>query len=55
MTIGEENFVLAKDLGDIQKIPEKFLFSKDGEFIKKFVGNTSKESLEQYIKIAIEN
>ncbi|GGD47163.1 hypothetical protein GCM10012288_21740 [Malaciobacter pacificus] len=55
VTIGEENFVLAKDLGDIQKIPEKFLFSKDGEFIKKFVGNTSKESLEQYIKIAIEN
>ncbi len=55
VTVGEENFVLTKDLGDIKKIPEMFLFSKNGEFIKKFVGKTSKENLERYINIAIEN
>jgi glutathione peroxidase-family protein len=32
-----------------------FLFSKDGKFVKKFVGKIPKEELEQYIKIAIEN
>ncbi len=55
ITIGEENFKLAKELGNVQKIPEMFLFSKDGKFIKKFIGKTSKEELEKYIQIAIEN
>lgn len=55
VTVGEENFVLAKDLGDIQKIPEMFLFTKNGEFVKKFVGKVPKENLETFIKIAIEN
>lgn len=55
ITIGEENFKLAKELGDIKKVPEMFLFSRNGKFIKKFVGKVSKEELEQYIKIAIEN
>jgi glutathione peroxidase-family protein len=32
-----------------------FLFSKDGKFIKKFIGKTSKEELEKYIQMAIEN
>lgn len=51
----EENFRFAKELGDVQKIPEMFLFSKDGKFVKKFVGKVSKEELERYIKIAVEN
>ncbi len=34
ITMGEENFKLAKELGNVQKIPEMFLFSKDGKFIK---------------------
>ncbi len=55
ITLGEENFKLAKELGNVQKIPEMFLFSKDGKFIKKFIGKTSKEELEKYIQIAIEN
>lgn len=55
ITMGEENFKLAKELGDIKKVPEMFLFSKDGKFVKKFVGKIPKEELEQYIKIAIEN
>lgn len=55
ITMGEENFRLAKELGDVKKVPEMFLFSKDGKFVKKFVGKTSKEEIEKYIKIAIEN
>jgi thiol-disulfide isomerase/thioredoxin len=55
MTIGEENFKLAKEMDDVKKVPEMFLFSKDGKFIKKFVGKTPKEELEQYIQMAIGN
>lgn len=55
ITVGEENFKLAKQLGDVKKIPEKFLFTKDGRFIKKFVGETPKDELEQYINLAIGN
>lgn len=53
ITMGEENFRLAKDMGDIQKVPEMFLFSKDGTFVKKFIGETKKETLEKYINIAL--
>ena len=55
ITIGDENFKLAKEFGDIKKVPEMFLFSKNGKFVKKFIGKIPKEELEQYIKIAIEN
>ena len=55
ITMGEENFRLAKELGDVQKVPEMFLFSKDGKFVKKFVGKIPQEELEKYIQIAIEN
>jgi len=54
ITMGQENEKLAKEL-NVTKVPEMFLFSKDGKFIKKFIGNTPKEELEKYIKIAIEN
>jgi thiol-disulfide isomerase/thioredoxin len=55
VTIGEENFKLAKDLGDVNKIPELFLFAKDGSFVKKFLGETSKETFEKYIDLALGN
>jgi thiol-disulfide isomerase/thioredoxin len=55
ITVSEENFKLAKQLGDVKKIPEMFLFTKDGRFVKRFVGKTSKEDLEQYINLAIKN
>ena len=55
ITVGEENFKLAKQLGDVKKIPEMFLFTKEGRFVKRFVGKTSKEDLEQYINLAIKN
>ena len=46
-------FKLAKDLGDVNKIPELFLFAKDGSFVKKFLGETSKETFEKYIDLAL--
>lgn len=55
ITMGEENFRLAKELGDIKRVPEMFLFSKDGKFVNKFVGETTKDNLEKFIKLAIEN
>ncbi|MGB1226700.1 MAG: TlpA family protein disulfide reductase [Poseidonibacter sp.] len=53
ITIGEANFELAKDLDDVQRIPELFLFSKDGKFIKKFLGESELETYEKYVDIAI--
>jgi thiol-disulfide isomerase/thioredoxin len=53
VTIGPENFRLAKDLDDVQKIPELFLFSKDGEFVKKFLGETDLETYSKYVEMAI--
>ena len=53
VTIGEENFVLARAFGDIKMIPESFLYSKEGFFIEKFIGEISKAKLENYIKESI--
>lgn len=53
VTVGDENFKLAKDLDDVQRIPELFLFSKNGEFVKKFLGETDLETYEEYVKMAI--
>jgi len=50
VTVGAENFVLARAFGDIKMIPESFLYSKEGFFIEKFVGEISKSKLENYIK-----
>lgn len=49
VTVGKENFRFAKDLGEVTKVPEYYLYSKDGTYIKKFVGETSKETFEKYI------
>jgi thiol-disulfide isomerase/thioredoxin len=53
VTIGPENFKLAKDLDDVQRIPELFLFSKDGYFVKKFLGETDLETYSKYVEMAI--
>ncbi len=50
VTLGEENFVLARAFGDIKMIPESFLYSKEGFFLEKFIGEIRKEKLETYIK-----
>ena len=53
VTVGEENFKLTKALGDVQRVPELFLFSKDGEFVRKFLGESELETYEKFVKIAI--
>lgn len=50
VTIGEENFRLAKEIDDVKMIPESFLYTKDGIFIKKFVGEINESELEEIIK-----
>jgi thiol-disulfide isomerase/thioredoxin len=50
VTVGEENFKLAKVFGNVTMIPESFLYTKDGIFIEKFVGEISERKLEKYIK-----
>ena len=50
VTIGDENFVLAKALDNVQMIPESFLYNKAGFFLEKFVGEVNKTKLENYIK-----
>jgi len=50
VTVGAENFKLAEELDDVQMIPESFLYSKEGFFIEKFVGEIKKSVLENHIK-----
>jgi len=50
IVVGEENFKMAKGFGDVQMIPESFLYTKDGLFLEKFIGEISREILENHIK-----
>ena len=50
ITIGDENFRMAKAFNDVRKVPESYLYSKDGNFIKSYIGEVDKEDLEDYIK-----
>ncbi|MFW2380023.1 TlpA family protein disulfide reductase [Aliarcobacter butzleri] len=52
--MGGDNQKLADEF-NVKKIPEMILFSKDGKFVKKFIGKVSQEEIERYIKVAIEN
>ena len=54
ITVGKENFRLAKTFDDVQMIPESFLYNKEGFFIEKFIGEIKKSKLETYIKESIE-
>lgn len=49
ITVGEENYKLAKALDDVKMIPESFLYTKDGLLIQKFVGEINHKVLENYI------
>jgi thiol-disulfide isomerase/thioredoxin len=44
-----DNFKLAKDIDNVQKYPESFLYSKEGIFLKKFIGEVDINTLEAYI------
>lgn len=53
ITVGEENVKFVKDLGEVARVPEYYLYSKDGTYIKKFVGETEKGIFERYIDNAL--
>ena len=50
VTLGKGNDILAKELDNVQMIPESFLYSPDGFLLEKFVGEVEEEKLENYIK-----
>jgi len=50
VTVGDENFRLAKNLDDVTMIPESFLYDKEGLFLEKFVGEVNKTKLESYLQ-----
>ena len=49
VTVGEENFRLAKHFDDIKRVPESFVYGRDGKFLKKFLGVVDEKVLEEYI------
>jgi thiol-disulfide isomerase/thioredoxin len=49
VTLGEENFAAAKMFNDVKKIPESFLFSKEGFLFEKYVGVVNEKILEEYL------
>lgn len=53
VAMGDETMNFINDFGKIEKVPELYLFSKDGTFIKKFIGETNKETFELYINNAL--
>jgi len=54
ITVGAENFVLAKGFDDVQMIPESFLYTEEGFFIEKFIGEIKETKLENYIQSSIQ-
>ncbi len=53
MTVGKENFKLTQELGNISKVPEFYLYDKNGNYIKKFIGENDIETFESYIRSSL--
>lgn len=49
VTIGAENYRIAKAFDDVKMFPESFLYGKDGKFVKKYVGEVPSVELEAII------
>ena len=49
ITIGAENFNIAKAFNDIQMVPESYLYDKDGVFIDSYIGEINIQKLEKNI------
>lgn len=50
ITLGDENFAAAKMFDDVKKIPESFLFTKEGFLFEKYVGVINEKVLEEYLQ-----
>lgn len=54
ITYGDENLKVAKEVNDVQKVPEMFMYTKGGVLIKKFIGETKASVIEDAIKQALQ-
>jgi thiol-disulfide isomerase/thioredoxin len=50
VTVGDENFRMAKAFDDVQKVPESTLFDANGKFVEKYIGAIGVKALEKQIK-----
>jgi len=50
VTIGAENFNIAKAFNDLQMVPESYLYDKDGVFIDSYIGEINIQKLEKNIE-----
>jgi len=50
ITVGDENFRMAKTFNDVRKVPESYLYSKDGKYVKDYIGKVDEVDLENYLK-----
>ncbi len=50
VTVGEENFRLAKTFDDVKMVPESYLYDKNGNFVKNYIGEVDQKDLEEYLK-----
>lgn len=49
VTIGEENYRLAKAFDDVNMFPESFVYAPDGKFLKKYIGEVEPTDIENLI------
>ena len=49
VTIGEENYRIAKAFDDVKMFPESFVYAPDGKFLKKYIGEVNPSDLENLI------
>lgn len=50
ITVGADNDRLAKNMNNVQKIPESYLFTKDGVLVEQFLGEVNEKVLIEYIE-----
>ncbi len=50
VTQGDENFRIAKAFDDVKMFPESFLFSPDGRFIKKYIGEVHFDDVQSLLQ-----
>lgn len=50
VTVSAENFRLAKNIGNVSRIPESFLYDKKGNFVKKYIGVVDEKELSKQLE-----
>lgn len=50
VTVGEENYRMAKAFDDVKMFPESFVYAPNGKFLEKFIGEIEEDQLKKLIK-----